>query len=629
MSNTYYRGDIDSLRAIAVLSVVAFHAFPNTFPGGFIGVDIFFVISGYLITSKINFGLENNIFRIYDFYQNRIIRIIPALVLMLLTLMLISYILLTKQEYKNIGEEVAAASIFISNLLSWRQIGYFDELAETKPLLHLWSLGVEEQFYIIFPFFFIQLQKYNRKNLLLLAIILLSLILSIILTFNEKQSTAFYLPISRFFEFLIGSFVALNHQKIESHLQKNSKLIIFIFLVCVIGFITLIFKINKNIYFPGFIATFPCLLAASIISIGNQKKVSFIRALLNNNILKLIGLISYPIYLWHAPVYSIIRLYGAESETRLLRILIIIPILTISYLTYRFIELPLKTKLLKKSVTSIISIILLFIVGLIGLCINIGNFNTFENKKRSESIYIGDIGHGEYNKYIAENFTDCTEKKSQITCRESINSNIDLNKIVIIGDSHSDALLVGLDDALKGRKIINLANYSHKPGKENLPLLSNPTYAEKFFQLKNDKSVQYIVLSSYWALRSGNLSADEFYNEIKETVDYFEASEKKVYIYYDNPVFSFSPNACSGRRILFGIDRRCDQTTKDSFPQSDLFKKLEIDELIKIIDSRVFFCKDESCNMSLENKIIYRDNDHLNIIGAKYVGARIAHYFSQ
>ncbi|HIE3585867.1 TPA: acyltransferase family protein, partial [Legionella anisa] len=158
-----YRADIDGLRAIAVLSVVVFHVFPKWMKGGFVGVDIFFVISGFLISTIIFEGLEKNSFSFVDFYKKRIKRIFPALVFVLLFCLILGWFALFPQEYKQLGKHVMGGAGFISNFMLWLETGYFDNAAETKPLLHLWSLGIEEQFYIIWPFlvWFVWKKRFN------------------------------------------------------------------------------------------------------------------------------------------------------------------------------------------------------------------------------------------------------------------------------------------------------------------------------------------------------------------------------------------------------------------------------------------------------------------------------------
>jgi peptidoglycan/LPS O-acetylase OafA/YrhL len=203
-----YRPDIDGLRAIAVLSVVIFHAFPNLLKGGFIGVDIFFVISGFLISTIILSGLKHDSFSFIEFYSRRIKRIYPALLLVLIASFIFGWFALLADEYKQLGKHIAGGAGFISNFILWKESSYFDNAAETKPLLHLWSLGIEEQFYIVWP---LLLWIAWKQRLNILTLVLIVMIISFVLNVNTIQSdstAAFYSPQTRFWELLIGSILA-------------------------------------------------------------------------------------------------------------------------------------------------------------------------------------------------------------------------------------------------------------------------------------------------------------------------------------------------------------------------------------------------------------------------------------
>lgn len=204
-----YRPDIDGLRAVAVLSVVGFHAFPLFVKGGFIGVDIFFVISGYLISIIIVGSLERNSFSFIEFYSRRIKRIFPALLLVLIACFAFGWDALLADEYKQLGKHIAGGAGFISNFLFWGDSGYFDNAAETKPLLHLWSLGIEEQFYIIWPLL-LWLAWKKRFNLLTItiAVVVISFALNIGEVKGDDAVAAFYSPQTRFWELLVGSVLA-------------------------------------------------------------------------------------------------------------------------------------------------------------------------------------------------------------------------------------------------------------------------------------------------------------------------------------------------------------------------------------------------------------------------------------
>lgn len=204
-----YRPDIDGLRAIAVLMVVVFHAFPSILPGGFTGVDIFFVISGYLICSIIVKNLRAGEFTFAHFYSRRILRIFPALICMLGLCLVAGYIILLPDEYYTLGKHIWWGCLFGDNFVFWKEVGYFDGAALTKPLLNLWSLGIEEQFYLVFPLF---LWILSRRSLSLLKGISLFAILSFIcnmIFYFTSPTAAFYSPFSRMWELLAGAFLSL------------------------------------------------------------------------------------------------------------------------------------------------------------------------------------------------------------------------------------------------------------------------------------------------------------------------------------------------------------------------------------------------------------------------------------
>ena len=201
-----YRPDIDGLRAIAVLGVIGFHAFPAWFRGGFVGVDVFFVISGYLISTILFAGIEQGSFRFSQFYMRRIRRIFPALIVVLLACVVAGWLVLFSFEYQALGKHVAGSAAFVSNFVLWNEAGYFDKVAATKPLLHIWSLGIEEQFYIVWPLLLYLVWKRKAATL---AFLLLLLIFSFTFNMLSSDPTAdFYSPLTRFWELMAGAVLA-------------------------------------------------------------------------------------------------------------------------------------------------------------------------------------------------------------------------------------------------------------------------------------------------------------------------------------------------------------------------------------------------------------------------------------
>ena len=267
LTHLKYRADIDGLRAVAVLSVVGFHAFPNFIKSGFIGVDIFFVISGFLISSIIFGNLEHRSFNYSEFYVRRIKRIFPALIAVLLTSLCFGWYVLLANEFQQLGKHVAAGTAFISNFALWNESGYFDNAAETKPLLHLWSLAIEEQFYIFWPVLLGIVWK-RRWNFLVIttAIALISFAINIYSSFDNPVAT-FYSPLSRFWELMIGGVLAYLTIHKKNYVNKHPNIQSLLgFMLLAIGFY---FIVSRNTY-PSYWALLPVLGTFFIISGGSN-----------------------------------------------------------------------------------------------------------------------------------------------------------------------------------------------------------------------------------------------------------------------------------------------------------------------------------------------------------------------
>ncbi|RUR70554.1 acyltransferase [Variovorax guangxiensis] len=333
-----YRPDIDGLRAIAVGSVLAYHAFPSLLPGGFIGVDIFFVISGFLITTILLQSLAAGDFSYRDFYARRIRRIFPALVLVLLATLAFGWYVLLPGEFSQLGKQTTGGAAFFANLVFLGEAGYFDASAETKPLLHLWSLGIEEQFYIFWP---LMLGLAWRRRWPMLRVVLAVAVISFlvnVLTVQAHRAAAFYSPLSRAWELMAGGLLAV--MQLQSVAQgaastrawkKHLQSIVGIALI-VLG----LFMTRSTKAFPGWWALLPVLGAASCIAAGPGGVLN--RYLLSNRVMVWIGLISYPLYLWHWPLLSYARIVTGGEPPLQLRIVLVAASVVLAWATYRFLE---------------------------------------------------------------------------------------------------------------------------------------------------------------------------------------------------------------------------------------------------------------------------------------------------
>lgn len=337
-----YRPEIDGLRAIAVIPVILFHAGFQLFSGGFVGVDIFFVISGYLITTIILADLEAGRFSILNFYERRARRILPALYLVMASCLPFAWLWLMPIDAKEFSKSVMAVLAFASNIFFWRQNDYFDAATELKPLLHTWSLGVEEQFYVLFPIFLMVAWRFGRKRIVvLLAIVaLLSLALAEYAISRKPEATFFLLP-TRGWELAMGSLIAFyleGKERDQFPLALNQLLSLVGLGLIALGVLTF----NKETPFPGFSALIPTVGAGLIIMFALPG--TFVERLLVSRVLVGIGLVSYSAYLWHQPLLSFTRHRSFTEPNNVVLALIVVLTFGLAYVTWRYVEQPFRQK---------------------------------------------------------------------------------------------------------------------------------------------------------------------------------------------------------------------------------------------------------------------------------------------
>ena len=352
-----YRPDIDGLRAIAVLSVVSYHAFPLALTGGFVGVDVFFVISGFLITSILIGEIETNRFSPLTFYARRIRRIFPALAVCLAAVLVYGSFALLPSEFSLLGKHVFLAATFISNIGLWYEAGYFDTAANFKPLLHLWSLGVEEQFYILWPIILWISVRAKASTVLVLAFVFLLSFSANIALSSKDVTSAFYLPIARFWELLAGAAaVWLVEIELSSRLRfwlsVGGMTAIF---VAVAGF-------TPDMRFPGWLALLPALGTVAIILAGPAALVNY--HILSRPVLVGIGLLSYPLYVWHWPLISFAYVVRqGKPPTPLLAGLLIGCAFLLAWITFRCVEKPIRF-----GIGDRLTVATTIVFGALGLC---------------------------------------------------------------------------------------------------------------------------------------------------------------------------------------------------------------------------------------------------------------------
>lgn len=357
-----YRSDIDGLRAVAVLPVILFHAGVGVFSGGFVGVDVFFVISGFLITQIIINEIEKKEFSIVSFYERRARRILPALFVVMAVSLVGGWLWMLPNQLKDYSQSLVAVSLFASNVLFWKKDNYFSSAAEEKPLLHTWSLAVEEQFYLLFPILMLFLWRLGRDRvfIMVVAMAFISLMLS---EWGGRHAPVanFYLAPTRMWELLAGSILAfLVNRKIE----PNGALA----LLGLIGVCVSIFAFDEFTPFPGLYAILPVAGTAFVIAFSGPGTITY--KILSSKALVGIGLISYSAYLWHQPIFSFVRIKSFSSPPITLMLLMSLISIGLGYLSWRFVERPFRSKsqFSRRYIfsTSAVGLLLFMIIGLTG-----------------------------------------------------------------------------------------------------------------------------------------------------------------------------------------------------------------------------------------------------------------------
>ena len=443
-----YRPDIDGLRAVAVLPVVLYHAGLG-FPGGFVGVDVFFVISGYLITSLIFGEMQQGRFSIVTFYERRIRRIIPALLVVLAASAAAAYALFMPPDFDMFGRSVIATALFVSNMHFASQVGYFDAASSVKPLLHTWSLAVEEQFYIFFPLLLLALHRWMLPFRLpiLSALCAASLALNLWLT-GREPADAFFLAPPRFWELGLGCLLAL-----APRLAIRPTVAAVAAFAGVAMIVTAVFTISDRTAFPGAWALLPCIGAALIIAAGSSPN-ALSRRVLGFKPLVFVGLISYSLYLWHWPLIVFTQYAGGRSLDRMEALVLVAASLVLATMSWWLIELPIRRRRLFVARRTVLALAcgMIALTCVMGAAVHV--FDGFPGRLPSDvqAIYAARRDEGPFlsPKCLAEDSSGPTEAdvRSGNLCPMGAAEG-DSPSFIVWGDSHAAAMAPAIDAAAK------------------------------------------------------------------------------------------------------------------------------------------------------------------------------------
>jgi len=638
-ANSEFRQDINGLRAWAVMAVVLFHFSLLGVNGGFVGVDIFFVISGYLMTQIVVSGLESNRFSVLQFYMARVRRIFPALMVVVAVLLLLGWFWLPSADYQSLGSQSTYALSFVSNLYYWRTAGYFDVAAHEKWLLHTWSLGVEAQFYVLFPVIVMMVWRMKQSLGALtwtLAVLFLLSIITMILTTSVYSSGAFYLLPMRFWELAAGGLVFLIARQVVLRPTIQNLLGILGWLFIAFS----LFGIDTNLLWPSYWTILPVLGASFVIFSANQQSV-----MTHHLLIQWIGTRSYSLYLWHWPL--VVVLYFTQTQTQIIWVaLAFLLSILLAALSFRFVETPTRRYLSQRRLVPQFLQVVPILVLLLGVAL-LAKTQSFPNRVDAAVVlaseeaqnrpkvgcFINSFGAGE---------TGCLVSGSKVG-------------VLLAGDSHSEAVRSALD------KVVAEALPDH--GVQYWGLSACPTVENALFTVAAKQEVTSCAtfnrqllqsLSTEYAgiplvLLSRTATAVHGYNGFDETpkgvpLMYFDgatatgeafnqyftdklvettcalAQHRPVYLMRPIPEIGVDVPKSLSRRLLFGLGNEDIRVSRADYAQRQRVVWAAQDKAaatcgVQILDPLPYLCDDQFCYGSDQGRPLYYDDEHLSEYG--------------
>ena len=682
-----YRPDIDGLRAIAVISVVLFHAFPDSiFKSGFVGVDVFFVISGFLISTIIFSGMKRRIegtgesrpFSFIDFYSRRVRRIFPSLIFCLLTFLVLGWFVLLPDEYSLFGKHTLGASAYVSNLLLWSEAGdYFQTASQTKPLLHLWSLGIEEQFYLIWPLVLFIAYKLNFNIFTLALVGALASFGFELHSVKGNPTAAFYSPFLRFWELMAGSILAwlklYKGEMFRGIAERTGPYLSAVLLrnparvdygrlcgniLSAVGLaliLTAVFALDSK-DFPGYKALLPVMGAVLMIAAGKDSFLN--RCLLSNRVMVWFGLISYPLYIWHWPFLSFAWIVGGEMPQLKVRIGCVVLAVVMSAVTYYLVEPRLRWGRFGgyKAAGLLCAMIL---VGVAGYSIERHDGYTARMNDPEQSMI------NAINTQLKEDINRCL---GLIQDWKALSDNFSgwcrypgavSDTIAVIGDSHAEHLWVGLAE-LAGKNegfalfaapsSIPLIGLHSDASPKRLKVRPNRAHTEHllsegFSFVLSNKNIRKVVLSHtpvaswYNVVDTRNPGNHNFFSILHDgmerTFDALTKAGKEIYFILDNPMYKADNwTKCNASVVRRPVGIPSFLTSKNervcSIKSAERIDKIQLEHWNKLarelaaghknihfIDLSEAFCKNGTCSMLDDGgNMLYRDGGHLNTKGS-------------
>lgn len=640
-----YNKSLDGLRGVAISLVLLFHIYPKYFSFGYVGVDVFFILSGYLITKIIYTKLESNLFSFAEFYRNRVRRIFPAMIIVVFSSFILGYIFLFPYEFLELLRNLKSSLFFYQNLRLISEIGYWDIEAQLKPMVHFWSLSIEEQFYLLWPL--LVWCMYRLKIDIFKGLLIVSLCFMIFPQFLEIDK--FYHSLARFWELSLGGLVfSIEYKKaFNRYVEKIAPFSMYLFVIAIL------FSLH-NVEF-NFLKTFIITVTTGFLVLSLSKK-GIHHKVLSSSILVFLGLISYPLYLWHYILISYLNILKfSQNEVALFGIFMSI---LLSYLTYRYVEYYARRQKSYKIALALFLFVLISGLSLQGLRlhsditkrahldINEAYEKQFERMDPQNidgiALIQNVLGHKPQSEYILSTSKDTSKEY-----------------IAIIGDSHAYAAYYGFSRISQdaGYETVLFANSSCPPyiggamGENEKKLercqykideiysfLDKATFVKKIIFItrgtvyETDKGFgladggdipRGYKYTSYFTNSKNYQHKEEFYKAVDKTFDYLQKKTNiDVYYLFENPELGFSPRDYMDRPFVKVDNQFKNKLSFTSYEKRQLEYRKNIEKIhshypyIQLLDNRVIFCDRDFCYSIIGDKMLYSDDDHLSMEGS-------------
>ncbi len=626
-----YRPDIDGLRALAVIAVILFHNDVPGFEGGYVGVDIFFVISGYLITQLLEVSREESVGRTLSaFYLRRMRRILPALLATCLVTLIVAVALFTPDELVNVGKYLAATPVMLSNVATWSErSGYFAPNIRELPLTHLWSISVEEQFYLLYPLLLIAIIRYqlSYRRLVLVVLAAVSLALCVWASHYKPRTNYFFAP-TRAWELLLGATLAIGGTARIGHRIAAEGLAV----AGLLGIVIAVYLYTAETPYPGTAAMLPCLATAALLATGSSPRPALVNRMLSWPPLVFIGLISYSLYLWHQPLLAFVNYYRITRLTPGATTVSLAATLLVAAASWRLIERPVRTRMLMKSTRALLVSVGVGSAGILLAGLMLWNSDGFPHRFPLEvqGLIVSNYGTPDRVRCVEE--VPLEQVRAGRVCNYGPGGSAP--KVLVWGDSHAMSLMPAVKALAKERGM-----HTYFVAKYNcLPLFAPPgaigldaatdrygcaTFNAAVIEAIARVKPEFIILDGDWVATEPPPHVHDIAVGIEQAVNRVGNHAHSICVVLAVPALKYAVShallVAHRRHIPDDFLRlsRADALAQHWEMEHDL-RAIAQRSGFKVVDPKDALCPTDSCLYKADGQSLYFDDSHLSVYGALY-----------